>query len=993
MKVRIAMSLSVAVSALAVMSGTARAQSASDTGSALQATPVSAASDGSTDNGAVDQAVIITGTRLAVKGFDAPTPTKVLTSLQIEERGSTNIGSFLNEIPAFRPSQNVETNTQTSTAAGQTYADLRALGNIRTLVLVDGRRFVPSAATGQVDLNLIPTSMVERIEVVTGGASAAYGSDAISGVVNIIVNKKLEGFKGDISGGISTYGDDWTQRISLAYGSDVQNGRGHIVIGGDYVKSDGVSGFDQRDWGVRDDETVAFGSNRPAGTASRGWFSGVSYTNSTLGGIINGSCNTVGCRPASLALNSPLRGYQFLPGGQMAPFDYGNDLLNSGSAYDNTAPDGSPTRIGHQLVLPLSRFVAMTHFDYDITNNVSFFLEGNYARSGSHFNGPATRDTNTSNIVIQRDNAFLPASTAALMDANGVKAISLGRHSVTYDQTFPDNFNTTTRLVAGLKGDLGSGWSWDGYYEYGRNEFDYNLSPVRINRNFAYAVDAVEYNGVPTCRALVPGSSTYDPGPAAGCLPLNLFGVGAPDPAAVNYITATEFQTVVTTQQVGALNLRGNLFDTWAGPVAVAIGGEIRRDSADSVVDGLSASHLFNFGNPQAFSGAFTTKEGYLEALVPLAKDVPFAKSLDLNGAIRFTDYSISGGVTTWKLGATWEPIGGLKFRGTLSRDIRAPNASELFQNSQGNSTLANSLPGVHNGQTAAYTVLTLPSPSLQPEKADTRTFGVVLSPSAIPGLNISVDYYHINVKGAISSYGAQLILDNCANELNTGPAGYFCSFVNRASDNQINSVSVQLVNLASIKTDGVDFDMNYRKRLGGGVLTGRVFGSYVAHLITDDGLGNPVVYNSAGILQSKGSVIDRAGQDGGFTSGTNTGSTSVPHWQVNGSLNYSMNRWSTNFEGRWIEGGTVDNSFVSPGDKGYDPSSPISAINNHVNGRFYLNWSGSYDLINQGTKKLQAYLVVNNVFNKDPPFPTTQVSGLFDRIGRYFQFGIRFNY
>ncbi len=993
MTFRSILSVSVACGALTAASTSAWAQTSPDP--ATPPSPITTATAGAAGTGTDSTAeIVVTGSRVARQGFDAPTPTKVLGVEQLEQRGSTDVGSFLNEIPAFRPSQNAQTNTQTSTAAGQTYADLRALGNIRTLVLVDGRRFVPSASTGQVDLNLIPTILVNRVEVVTGGASAAYGSDAISGVVNIILDKKLDGFKGDISGGVSTYGDDWQRRVSLAFGTGFKDDRGHIIIGGDYNKTDGVSGFNQRSWGLRDDELVSFPTNRAAGTPSRGFFPGASYTNSTAGGVINGSCTTVGCTPGALSLTSPLRGYQFLPGGIQAPFNYGNDIYNSGTAYGGTSPDGSPTRIGHQLVLPVNRITALAHIDYDVTDNISAFVEGSYARAGSRFNGPGTRDTNTTTIVIRRDNAFLPAATAALMDANGIQAISLGRHSLDYGQSFPDNFNTTTRVVGGLNGKLGGSWTWDGYVEYGRNQFDSNITPVRINQNFSYAVDAVNYNGTITCRALVPGSATYNPTAAAGCVPINLFGAGAPSQAAINYSYASQLQTIVTSQQAGALNLRGNLFNTWAGPVAIAVGGEVRRDKATSVVDPISAKRQFNFGNPQPYSGAFTTKEGYAEALVPLAKDLPFARSLDLNGAVRYTDYSSSGAVTTWKAGVTWEPIYGFKLRGTASRDIRAPNSAELFQSLQNNATLRDSLPGPHNGQTAAYSTLTLASTSLRPEKADTKTGGIVLTPRAIPGLNISVDYYDIKVNGAISSYAPQQIVDNCAAELNSSAgAGYFCSFVNRTSDNNINLVSVQLVNLAQIKTNGVDFDMSYRRPMFGGAITSRIYGSYVAHLITNDGLGTPVTYNAAGIIQNKGSIIDRAGQDGGFTSGTNTGSTAVPHWQLNGSLTYANSRWSTSFDGRWIEGGVVDATLVSPGDKDYNAASPISAVGNHVNSRFYLNWSGSYNIINTGSKKLQAYLVINNVFDKDPPFPTTQVSGLFDRIGRYFEFGFRFAY
>jgi len=989
MKFQSILAVSAAAGAIAVAGAPAWAQNAGTTSPATGATTTSPPS--------IDE-IVVTGSRLARQGFDAPTPTTVLSSVQLEQRGSSNVGDFLNEIPAFRPSQNAQTNTQTSTATGAVYADLRSLGNIRTLTLVDGRRHVPSAATGEVDLNLIPSILVDRVEVVTGGASAAYGSDAVSGVVNIILNKKLQGFKGDFSGAISQYGDDAEHKFSLGFGTGFDNDRGHIVIGGDYVKSNGVDSFADRPWGPFVDEIVSFPTNRAAGLPSRIFGHDAAYTNSTQGGLINGSCTTVGCTPTPLSATSPFLGIQFGPSGTPIPFDYGNDATyRTGTAYNGTS-DGIPTRLGHTLVLPVKRYVAMAHIDYDLSDSISAFVEGSYARSGSHFGGPGTRDTNTSTIVIRRDNAFLPPSILDLMIANNVQAISLGRHSIDYGQSFPNNTNTTERIVAGLNGTLGT-WSWDAYYEYGRNRYDSEITPVRINQNFAFAVDSVMVNGVPTCRALVPGSSTYNPIAAAGCVPIDLFGINSPSQEAVDYSYGTVLQTITTKQEVAAANLRGNLFSTWAGPVAVAVGGEYRRDTAYSVVDSMSERRLFNFGNPQPFSGSFNTKEAYVEAAIPLAKDLPFAKSFDLNGAYRYTDYSFSGVVKTWKVGGTWEPIDGVKFRGVISEDIRAPNSAELFTNLQSNSTFRNSLPGPFNGQTAAYTAYTLASPTLKPEKARTKTAGVVFQPEFIPGLNVSVDYYNINLKGAISSLSGQRIIDNCAAELaSSSGAGFYCSFVDRSANNQINSVSIQLLNLASIKTSGVDFDVSYRRPFGEGSLTARLFGTYVAHLITDDGTGTPRTYGTVGgvpnVLITKGSVIDRAGQVGGFTTGTNVGSTSVPHWQLNGSLTYATDVYSVSLQGRYVGGGKVDKSLVDETEADYNPLSPISVGgSNHVSSRIYLNLAASVNVINDGNRKVQFYTIINNLTNKFPPYPDTQLSGFYDRIGRYYRVGVRFSY
>jgi iron complex outermembrane receptor protein len=936
--------------------------------------------------------IIVTGSRVARQGFDAPTPTKVLSAVDLQRRGSTNVGDFLNEIPAFRPSQNNQTATTSFNSTGQVYADLRGLGNVRTLTLIDGRRHVPSAATGQVDLNLIPTILVERLEVVTGGASAAYGSDAISGVVNVILQKKLRGLKGDVSTAISDYGDNREWRASLGYGTAFAGDRGSLVLGGEYVKIDGVKSFADRPWGRLADEIVSYPTSRTGGLPSRTYAIDARYTNSTVGGVINGSCATVGCTPAALAATSPFLGIQFAPGGVPMPFSYGNDAqFRTGTASNGTS-DGMPTRLGFPIVLPVKRYVGFGHVDFAVSDAIKLFAEGGYARSGSVYGGASPRDSNSSTNVIRLDNAFLPASIRALMVANNVQAISLGRSAYDYGQTINDNKNVTARGTAGASGELGGGWSWDAYYEYGRNRFTSLTSSNRIVSKYALAIDAVvdPASGQITCRALLPASGAAANAAAAGCAPLNLFGTNAASAAGAAYVLGTAQQRITTTQQVGAVNLRGTLFDTWAGPVAVAVGGEIRRDRSVSVVDPISAARGFFYSNPQPFAGTFKTKEAYVEADVPLAKDVRFAHSLDLNGAFRYTDYSFSGAVKTWKVGATYEPLEGVKLRGVLSRDIRAPNANELFSSF----TTVTTVRSPFNGVTAAYPVITQPSSTLQPEKARTKIAGVVLSPRFARGLNISVDYYDINLKGAIASYGAQQVLDNCFAETTTANpgGGFFCSLVTRNGSTLV-SVATPLFNLASIRTRGVDFDLSYRHRLGAGSLVARVFGTYVPDLITDDAFGTPRTYNAAGVLVTKGSVINRAGQVGGFTSGVNTGATSLPHWQVNGSLTYATDIFSVTAQGRYIQGGKADKSLLDPSDPDYNPASPISVTNNDVAARFYLNLSGSLNLVNESRRKVELYAVVNNATNKAPPHPDTSVAGLYDRIGRYYRLGIRFAY
>ena len=925
--------------------------------------------------------IIVTGSRIQRDGFEAPTPTVVLTSEAIESRGSSNIGDFLNEVPSFRPSVSNQTNTQSSNLSGATFADLRALGNIRTLVLVDGRRHVPTAPTGQVDLNLMPTVMVDRVDVVTGGASAAYGSDAISGVVNVIINKRLDGFKGDLSLGLSEEGDNFERRVGLAFGTPFADGRGNIVIGGEYVKSDGIPTFDDREWSRRYDESVSFAGNRPAGTPSRIFASGVRFVNSLFGGVILGNnADTNGANGADV-----LRGIYFPTPGTVGRFTYGQE--SGGSSYNMSSSVGTPPRAGHTLVLPVDRHVVMAHLDYDVSDSIGFFAEGSYGRSGSDYSGPMPRDTAVSGanaVIIRRDNAFLPAEVAAIMDANPTPITSfvMGRSNPDFSATRIVNFNSTYRVAAGLDGSLGGSWRWDAYVQYGQNKLDSQIRNMRIQQNFLYAYDAIRLpSGQVVCRDVTAR--------AQGCVPLNLFGIGAMSPESIAYVNGTQFQSITTSQLVTAANIQGEPFSTWAGPVSLAFGAEYRKDTASSVVDSLAAQKKYNFSNPAPYEGSFATKEAYAEVIVPLARDAPFAKSLDLNGAVRYTDYDTSGGVTTWKIGATWEPVDGLLLRGTRSRDIRAPNAAELFSVTSTQSTLRNPF----NGVSRSYTVIFAPSATLAPEKADTITVGAVFTPKFLPGFSASIDFYDIKINGAIASFPAQQIVDNCFAELQTGGAGAFCAntaLSGSGSATEINSVTVQLLNLASLETRGVDFEFLYRTNLGGGRLTSRLFGSYVDRLISDDGLGQAPRY-AAGIIQSRGSRIDRAGQLGGFTSGLNTGATNVPHWQVNASLGYDTDKWGTTFTGRWIDGGIVDATLVQPGDEDYNPASPISVGGMNVASRFYLHWSGHINLVKRDSKTVQLYAVVNNVLNQTPPFPNTQVAGFYDRIGRSYKVGVRF--
>ncbi len=931
----------------------------------------SAAAADPQDAGSTVSEIVVTGSRVVRSGFDAPTPTTVLSAEELQTRGTAQVGEFLTEIPAFRSTQTPASNPQSARGAGQYFADLRGLGSIRTLVLVNGRRFVPSSPDGQVDLNLIPSVLVSRVDVVTGGASAQWGSDAVAGVVNIILNTDLDGFRADLSYGESTYGDTEEYRASLAYGRDLFDGRGHVVAGFEYVDNSGVLSHFERPFGRDQQELVSYAGARPAGAPSRFYASGVTPLNMTRGGLILGPATNPG---------GALRGIQFGPGGVTQPFNYGVAVGTSAINFTGGEP-GFSIRSGHSLILPVERTVGVLHFHYDLTDNVRLFAETEYARAGSDFFTAYARDNTPTGIIIQRDNVFLPANLRNILVASNIASFPLGREYRDFGRVPAENFNTTGRVVVGGSGTFGDGWSWDAYYQWGRNEYRSTLERLKINQNLIFAVDAVSDGaGGAVCRNVAAR--------AAGCVPINLFGEGSPSESAIRYVTGTADYDVNTEQNVVAANLQGQPFSTWAGPVSIALGFERREEESESIVDPISQASGFSYGNPKAFLGEYTVNEGYFEAVAPIASGLRFADSIELQGAVRYADYSTSGGVWTWKLGATWRVNDMLTFRATRSRDIRAPNNNELFASLSSNATLRNPF----SGATTQISVASGGNPLLEPEEADTTTLGVVFSPSFVPGLRLSVDYFDIEIADAISGYQAQNVLDNCANEITSGAAGFFCSFVTRTGTGPttvVNQVATPFLNLAGFENRGYDFEAAYRFEAMGGRVNARVVATYTQDLISDDGLGVPRTFNAAGVIQTVGSVVNRAGQVGGFNSSSITSATSAPDWVVNGSLTYSRDNWSVTVQGRYVDGGLVDATLVGPDSRFYNPLSPISIGDNTIKSRFYTNVAGSYNV----SERVELYGVVNNLFNENPPFPYTAAVGFYDKIGRYYRAGVRLNF
>jgi len=926
------------------MSDVAKAQVA-PTNASTGNEPAPAANAGGED-------IVVTASRVRSSGFTAPTPLTVIGEDQIEAVAPTQVQDILALVPSFR--------TTGQPASATTYADLRGLGAQRTLVLVDGRRHVPTFSDGTVDLGVIPTILIQRTEVVTGGASASWGSDAVAGVINLILKSDLEGIEGTAQAGISDYGDAENFLVSLAAGTSFAQGRGHVLIGGEYSRDEGIRGLQQpnvsRPWAGRGSVgNSAFAANGLPGTI---YSPDVRRADVSDGGLIT---------------SGPLRGTQFGTGGTTSQFGFGQVFGNNMiGGTDNFANAPTP---GGDLKYPFERYSIMGRASFDLTESLQLFVEGTFAHvmssglaqpgrnNGAVTGNPTCTSTQLvsalGSIQVPITNPYLTDAFRQQMTAAGISCFNMGR--VLQDPgmgefTVSDGSPAIYRGVVGAQGDLFGSWNWDAYFQYGRNRFEQRrIGNIDVTA-FRRAIDAVSVGGTIVCRVNGDASTTNDD-PA--CHPFNLFGSGSPSAQAIDYVTGTSEFDIITTQKVAAVNLNGDLFSLWAGPVSAAFGAEYREEAIDAVADAISQRSGWHSSNRKAIAGSYDVKEAYGELVIPLLRDSAFAQSLDLNVAARYTDYSSSGSVITWKAGATWDVTDSLRLRATRSRDIRAGNLGELF------TPTAILVTNVRDPRTSAVLpvpVTTQGNRTLSPEKADTFTGGVVYQPSWLEGLRLSVDYYDISIDGQIGTLSADNVLRQCfLDNVET-----FCNSITTGTNGQITGLIVQFENLDSFRTSGLDFEAAYRTSVdqifagASGDLQFRLLANYTIDKETTAALNG---------------VVDVA-----------AGEFNNPHWTVFGMVSYDGGRIGSVLDLRWYEGGTIDNNLI-------EGAISRDGVNiNNVEPTLYTNLTLNYDFSSAADDSIQAFFRVSNLFNQAPPFPVTgEGRTLYDPTGRSYRVGVRF--
>lgn len=830
------------------------------------------------------QELVVTGSRIRVQDYVASNPVQTVTGETIELSGQTNVTQFLQEVPSLVSSVDLETGSDVNANFnGLALLDLRNLGTLRTLVLVDGRRHVGSQpGTSSVDVNAIPAALIERTEILTGGASAIYGADGVSGVVNFILRKDFEGVDLRAQYGWSEKGGGENTFLSALVGENFDNGRGNFTFGYEYDKTEDVK-FEDRDF-TRTGNLVSLVDNpddvNPDGSLDNPNIldvipaRGVHYYDTSLIGSVYTNFNTA---PTAAGVTFLANGDPFIDGA----IQYGSALAQGGS--------GTPVDLFNDDLIPgQERYTIFASGTYDLSDRHELFGDLKYTSSKVDFEGQPPYDYG---LFISSRNPYLPANILADARTRGGFAsnrqggpygpslglpgpgVLVARDNFYLGRLYQDTENETLRSVVGLRGELTGDLRYELSYVYGKATQTIDYSNVQLADRYYAATDVVidPGSGEPVCRsnldptAAAPGDlfgqnpydaaylgrGTFTPGPDSGCLPLNIFG--AADPAAIDWIMGEDTSRAELTQQVLTGFVSGDSeawFSLPAGPVAFVFGGEYRKEKSvtdpsplQRLAEEIEYAGLSSLGRVVVTRGEYEVSEAFTELSVPILRDLPFAEDLTLSGAFRYSEYSTVGETETWNVGLRYRPIPDLMFRGVIARAVRAPNINDIFR---GRSSTAagfsdpcdrnNRLEGENPTQrqancdaalaalgiddpanfedTSSETTLgfVTGNPDLEPEEGDTETLGLVFSPRFVPGLTLTVDYYDIEITGAIQPYTVQQIVNNCYDL----PAGNtFCDLIQRTPGgvNPGRIVSFEQIpgNLAFRTTRGIDFSARYQ--------------------------------------------------------------------------------------------------------------------------------------------------------------------------------------
>jgi len=911
----------------------------------------------------VVEEIIVTGSRLRRRDFNAPSPIASIDNAQIRNTGQANLEAALNQMPQVQPSINRATNNGSN---GTAEINLRGLGAGRTLVMLNGRRLASSGIGSAVDINSIPQALIDRVEIITGGATTVYGSDAVSGVVNFITRNDFEGFGVDASAYMTERGDANTYDINLTYGHNFSSGRGNLTVFASYLDREELFA-DQReltsvpwfdDW---EGSLIQSGSSSvPEGA--------VTFPNYDFG---NGPARVI-----------------FDPNGDAREFIQPDDLYN-------WAP-------WNYIQTPLERHTAGLFLNYDLTDRTELYVEAAYTRNQHRAvlaPVPAIDffEFNTDNPIMtpatqQVFSTFIPTGPNRVAAVFRRRLEELGPRII---ENHKDNF----RFVTGLRGDIWSDWEFDAWVTYTDSDEPEILHNDASRSRFQQGLLVDPLTG-----------QCFDP--SNGCVPLNVFGANNLSPDAVDFLRVPSLENETTREQILVSGfVRGKLFDTWDGPVESAFGIEWRRDDGNFQADEqLFTGDTLAFRADASVAGAEEVYEVYGEMLIPLADTRPFADFLALELGARLSDYKHAGDSNTWKVGIDWRPTGSFRVRSMFQRSVRAPNLLEAFQEeaaetqvfaeepkddpcsavsnpaAAGNvdKCIATGLPanqiGIFDASPFGASYVFGGNPDLAPEEAETLTIGFVIAPESLPSFQLAVDYFDLQVEGGIGDLDA---ISACFDSANTGDI--FCDRITRDPLSfNVSEVRETNINRGLLKTTGFDTQLNYSFELPGGMAIGDSFADLDINVVWTH-----VTENSSQDTEFSASK-DCAGYYG-WPCYNIVNAVTIPIDRVTTNLSYASGNLTSHLTWRWIS--KVDNAApLGSGDFGFpDPDLAIP----YVKAKNYLDLGITYRF----SDNIEASLFIANLTDTDAPNMADQTwdqntdTAMYDIYGRSYTLAFSLNY
>ncbi|MDH5309376.1 MAG: TonB-dependent receptor [Gammaproteobacteria bacterium] len=891
--------------------------------------------------------ITVTGSRIVRKDFETSSPVMTLDAKSIIDSGTPQIEQVLNELPQLVPT--ITTTSNNPSNGGQANIDLRGLGTGRTLVLVDGGRVQPSTVSGTIDLNTIPAGLIESVEIVTGGGSAVYGSDAIAGVVNIKMKRNFEGVQLSALTSTTAEGDGVTNGINLLMGGNFEGGRGNAVL---YMS-----------W---DDRESVFAGDRAFSIAALGPTLQPLGSTTTPEGYYVASGNN----PATQAAYDSVFGAGAVPNSSWVGFNADGSVFSRtgtvGYTGDTSDPGFNPADYTYNyspvnyLQLPLERRQVAAYLTYGMSESVELYGRMTYTQYEASQELAATPVSSGVGSTMLPTNPFIPADLATILASrtNPASSFTFAKRTLEVGSRNGTNNYDVFQTSLGARGEFDLGeyeWNWDAMWGYGRTQRS-----------------EVQTGNVSRSRLATGYSATAANPDPLGCGGLDPFGRGAMSAECAAAIAIRAQNTTILENDYAMATVTGGLFELPAGTVQTALGLEYRKSKAEFRPDEFLASgDVVGFNAQQPVAGSIDVTEGFVEFVVPLLQDAPGAQYLGLDAAYRRSDYNLAGGVNTYMAGLEYEPVDSVKLRASYNRAIAAPNVNQLFrpqsesfpaytdpcwngsaQRSGADAAQVNALCAAQGAPTnfpqgnSQVRALLGGNPDLDPESADTYTVGVVWTPEfGDNGLRLALDYFKYEIEDRIGGVGAASIVSRCFNDQGANPSydanNIWCGFFTRDANGIATDVQSIDQNLGKMNLDGIDVQADYATDVGPGTLGVNLALTYLMSWQQQEDPAAPLTNQEGtiGILVAE----------------------TFPEIKARLTLGYEMDKWEVRWTMNYIDGMDVVNSDAGR-------TAVVNGIVPTVDSYTYHRLTGTW----MPTDKLSLTLGIANMFDKEPPIYTS---------------------